>query len=410
MHAIPTEVRRLDHLGRVGTWTDLQDLTMRIADVLGGPLVVLSPQLRPMAAAGEAASMLARRAAEDPLREALRLATCAPDPFRIGGSRDDVVVASRIAVTGDLLGYLVTSLPAQRADMAIGALREACFMMAIELMVEERISRAAEADERELFLDLVEGRGLVRIVPRASRLGFDLARPHTPLLCRASQAKASPIGLPALLAEALLESFPSPPEPGGQRPLVGRIGERELLAFLPTTDERVVERVGAAILRRAGEQGPPVTIGVGRPCDCPQNFSEHAAQARWVAEILQMGATSRSMASFDELGVYALLFHADHTGELEKFIRRWIGVLIDYDERRNADLTRTLAALLEGRGLRRAAEQLVIHVSTLKYRTKRINDILALDYHDPEIAFNLQLALRLHKVTRARIGRQAAIP
>ncbi|HMC04646.1 MAG TPA: transcriptional regulator, partial [Actinomycetota bacterium] len=74
------------------------------------------------------------------------------------------------------------------------------------------------------------------------------------------------------------------------------------------------------------------------------------------------------MASFDHLGVYALLFQADHAGELDKFIRRWIGVLIDYDARRHADLTNTLAVFLEGRGLRQAASQLMIHVSTLKYR------------------------------------------
>jgi DNA-binding PucR family transcriptional regulator len=89
-------------------------------------------------------------------------------------------------------------------------------------------------------------------------------------------------------------------------------------------------------------------------------------------------------------------------------MRRWIGALIDYDEKRNADLVTTLGALLEGRGLRQAAEQLVIHVSTLKYRIKRINEILGLDYHDPEIAFNLQLAVRLYRISRG--GRSAEPP
>jgi len=96
----------------------------------------------------------------------------------------------------------------------------------------------------------------------------------------------------------------------------------------------------------------------------------------------------------------ALLFKVDRAAELEEFMRRWLGPLIDYDEKRHADLTLTLGALLEGRGLRHAAEQLVIHVSTLKYRIKRIHEILALDYHDPEIAFNLALAVRLYRISR----------
>ena len=412
MHAIPTEVRRLDHLGRVGPWRDLADLTARIAEVLHGPLVVVSPHHAPLAAAGAGASTLAERLGEDPARAALRLAARSPQPVRIGGGRDDVVVALRVGVTGDHLGYLATLLPAGRADVAFEVLREAATVIAIELLVEERICRAVEADEREVFLDLVEGRALVRIAPRASRLGFDLARPHIPLVCRSAPpaVPSSLDRLPAALMEALVESFSASTGGGVPRPLIGHLGERELLAFLPTSDERLAESVGAAVLQRTEALGRPVTIGIGRPCDSPETFSENTARARWAAEILELGALAGSMASFDHLGVYALLFQADHAGELDKFIRRWIGVLIDYDTRRHADLTNTLAVFLEGRGLRQAASRLMIHVSTLKYRIKRINEILALDYHDPEINFNLQLALRLHKVTPARTSRLSAIP
>src|SRR5207249_232031 len=115
MHAIPTEVRRLDHLGRVGPWRDLADLTARIADVLHGPLVVVSPHHAPLAAAGAGASTLAERLGEDPARAALRLAARSPQPVRIGGGKDDVVVALRVGVAGDHLGYLATLLPAGRA-------------------------------------------------------------------------------------------------------------------------------------------------------------------------------------------------------------------------------------------------------------------------------------------------------
>ena len=138
----------------------------------------------------------------------------------------------------------------------------------------------------------------------------------------------------------------------------------------------------------------------------PPDYAGHDERARWAAEILQLADMDRRLASFDELGVYTLLFKVDRPHELEAFMRKWIGVLIDYDEKRNGDLTVTLAALLDGRGLRQASEQLVIHVSTLKYRIKRINEILRLDYHDPEIAFNLGLAVRLFKISRG--GRRAA--
>ena len=261
-------------------------------------------------------------------------------------------------------------------------------------------------DEREVFLDLVEGKALSRIAARAGRLGFDLARPHTPLACRVGRLAmpASIDRMMATLRDALLDSFAATVGAGEPRLLMGRVAGRDLLAFLPTDDHRLVTQVGLATLRRAGGAGVTATIGIGPLCLAPGHFVENAERARWAAEILQLVDLSRPMASFEELGVYTLLFKVDHPDELERFMRRWIGVLIDYDEKRNAELTITLAALLDGRGLRQAAEQLVIHVSTLKYRIKRINAILALDYHDPEIAFNLQLAVRLYKISGGKRG------
>lgn len=258
-------------------------------------------------------------------------------------------------------------------------------------------------DEREVFLDLVEGKALSRISARAGRLGFDLGRPHTPIACRAAvvTGPATTDRTMAALREALLDSLTSSFGPGGPRVLIGAVQGRDLLAFLPTHDHQLVSGVGQATLRRAAAWGRTTTIGIGPPCLSPDDFSRNAERARWAAEILQLADIDRQMASFEELGVYTLLFNVEHPGELEAFMHRWIGPLIDYDEKRNADLTITLGALLEGRGLRQAAEQLVIHVSTLKYRIKRINEILGLDYHDPEIAFNLQLAIRLYKIRRS---------
>lgn len=278
--------------------------------------------------------------------------------------------------------------------------------VAVDLLVQERISRAVEADQDEVFHDLVEGKALSRIVARAARLGFDLTRPHTPLVCRTGRPG---LVVPAVrdsafgaLREALLEAYVTAVPAGGPRLLVGDIGSRELLAYLPTGERAVAERVGAAVLRRAGALGRTVTVGVGPSCPAPDDFAANAERARWTAEVLQLGGIAGPIATFDDIGVYALLFKADRADELELFMRRWIGALIDYDEKRNAELTVTLGTLLEGRGLRQAADQLVIHVSTLKYRIKRIGEILALDYHDPEVAFNLALAVRLYRISRLR--------
>jgi sugar diacid utilization regulator len=249
---------------------------------------------------------------------------------------------------------------------------------------------------------------LSRIAARARGLGFDLAAAHTPLVCRRlGPESVSPRGSAmertvAELQQAFLDSYGLCVPGGRPRTLMGALSERELLVFVPTIDRSLLEALATRVVRKGTIPGRPVTVGIGPVCNRPEEYAENAKRACWAAEILQVGHLEHQVAFFDDLGVYALLFNSEHADDLEKFVRHWIGPLIDYDEKRRGDLTLTLATLLEGRGLRQTAERLVIHVSTLKYRIKRIREILALDYQDPEKAFNLQLAVRLFNVSRAR--------
>jgi DNA-binding PucR family transcriptional regulator len=106
------------------------------------------------------------------------------------------------------------------------------------------------------------------------------------------------------------------------------------------------------------------------------------------------------VSSFDDLGVAALLFQVDDHTDLEQFVQRWIGSLVAYDTDHGTHLTETLRVLLETRSLRATAETLFVHKSTLKYRIKRINELLDGDYQDPETFFNLQVALRIDQMVR----------
>jgi DNA-binding PucR family transcriptional regulator len=98
--------------------------------------------------------------------------------------------------------------------------------------------------------------------------------------------------------------------------------------------------------------------------------------------------------------VTALLFQVEDHIDLEQFVDRWIGPLVAYDGDHGTHLTETLRGLLETRSLRGSAEALFVHKSTLKYRIKRINELLGGDYQDSETFFNLQVALRIHQMVR----------
>src|SRR4051812_49793067 len=99
-----------------------------------------------------------------------------------------------------------------------------------------------------------------------------------------------------------------------------------------------------------------------------------------------------------------MLADGAHGGGVEQFALRGLGPLLDYDDRRNADLVESLSLYLEcGRSLDTAAKALSVHRSTLKYRLQRIGEISGLDLSDPDTSFNMQLAIRAwHTLTALR--------
>ena len=81
-----------------------------------------------------------------------------------------------------------------------------------------------------------------------------------------------------------------------------------------------------------------------------------------------------------------------------EFCRQTLAPLLR-ESRGGEELIHTLLCVEEcGGDLRQAAKSLSLHYNTLRYRLRRIQEILDLSPHDGERRFNLSLALRLHRV------------
>jgi DNA-binding PucR family transcriptional regulator len=104
-------------------------------------------------------------------------------------------------------------------------------------------------------------------------------------------------------------------------------------------------------------------------------------------------------AGYDDLGIYALLYEKRDRDQLAGFADRWLGPL-----REHGELTHTLRVLLETGGPSAAATALFVHISTLKYRLRKIETILDVDLSDPEVCFNLRLAYKILAVQERLTG------
>jgi DNA-binding PucR family transcriptional regulator len=131
----------------------------------------------------------------------------------------------------------------------------------------------------------------------------------------------------------------------------------------------------------------------------------HAEAKRCLAAALALGRR-HLVASADSLGVYRFLLASDARDDSAAFVRHTLGPLLDHDEAKGSDLTRTVEAYLSsGRQHTATAEALHIHPNTLYQRLTRITAILGEDWRTPDRALDVHVAVRLH-----RLAQQLASP
>ncbi|MFC4607622.1 helix-turn-helix domain-containing protein [Streptomyces maoxianensis] len=147
-----------------------------------------------------------------------------------------------------------------------------------------------------------------------------------------------------------------------------------------------------------------VTVGasapVAAPAGDPSPIAGAYAQARRCLDALHLLGRSGQGAAAQDLGFLGLLL-AD-PGDIDGFVQRTMGEVVEYDRRRGTDLVRTLDAYFaSGMSPARTKDDLHVHVNTVAQRLERISRLLGPDWQSPARALEIQLALRLHAMSAA---------
>ena len=366
-------------------------LIQHLADQAGAPVVLQDEQFRILASAGGG-----ERVALDPgrchvTRQVTKGVAGLQGPARLDVGHRLPRLVVPVAVGGELLGFLTAEHPDPDDEELAKRIDRAALEIGLEMAVEVRVQAILGDDEDEFFHDVLEGRGTPRLVRRGFKLGYDVRCGHTPL---AVVAEADGGSLQDIARSVIRTADAAPP-----LAIVGRDADA-VVAFLPTVDPDAAFSVARRVLDQARRAGVTAAAATGPVCRDVADFARSADKARWAARVRLVTGNTELVSSFDDLGVTALLFQVEDHIDLEQFVERWIGPLVAYDGDHGTHLTETLRVLLETRSLRDSAEALFVHKSTLKYRIKRINELLGGDYQDSETFFNLQVALRIHQMVR----------
>ena len=138
-----------------------------------------------------------------------------------------------------------------------------------------------------------------------------------------------------------------------------------------------------------------MTVALSDRCTRPDDYAPAYLRAREALDLmLKLGRTG--VIGSTELGPYALLLKASSRGDLQAFADRSLQPIVEHDRTRGGELLTTLRAYLEeDRIQRRVAERCFIHVNTVVYRIRRIEELLKVDLGDPATVFDLTLAIRI---------------
>lgn len=312
---------------------------------------------------------------------------------------DDWIAA--VAAGGELLGALVLRGHPGLDPVDQRTLERAAMVTSLLLLARRSAAEAEQRVRGELLDDLLDARDrdprLLR--ERAARLCADLDAVHVVLAARlegdapdADQEADARRRLAAAASHLAATRHGLAAARDGGTVLLLPLGPGDTATELA---RRAARHLGTAV-------HAPVTVGASAPeedlATRPDSVATAYAEARRCLDALRLLGRSGDGAAAEDFGFLGLLLAGDR--DIPGFVDRTIGQVVAYDRRRGTELLRTLDAYFAcGMSPARTKDELHVHVNTVAQRLERVGRLLGDDWQSPARALEIQLALRLHRLS-----------
>lgn len=150
--------------------------------------------------------------------------------------------------------------------------------------------------------------------------------------------------------------------------------------------------------------GQTLTIGVGTYKKDFYEVSESYREASKAIGIALEQGKHDCITFYDELGIIKLLSRMSKSEEARELCAEYIQKLRAYDEAHGTNLLQTLQTVVSCEwNLKKASEQLYIHYNSMKYRYRRICQVLDKRLDDADEKLNMEIALKLDAMRSSRL-------
>ncbi|MFI9820576.1 helix-turn-helix domain-containing protein [Streptomyces sp. NPDC052013] len=306
-----------------------------------------------------------------------------------------------VAAGDELLGALVLRGHPGLDPVDQRTLERAAMVTSLLLLARRSAAEAEQRVRGELLDDLLDARDrdprLLR--DRAARLHADLDATHTVLAARLEGGTADA----EQEADTRRRLWAAASHLAATRHGLAAARDGGTVLLLPLTGDDTATALARRTARQLGTAvHEPVTVGASAPVERltarPDTVAAAYAEARRCLDALRLLGRCGDGAAAEDFGFLGLLLAGER--DVAGFVDRTIGEVVAYDERRGTELLRTLDAYFAcGMSPARTKDELHVHVNTVAQRLERVGRLLGDDWQSPARALEIQLALRLHRLS-----------
>jgi sugar diacid utilization regulator len=145
------------------------------------------------------------------------------------------------------------------------------------------------------------------------------------------------------------------------------------------------------------------SIGIGKFYTTVADLCRSYQEAKHALDLGRFIQEKGHITHFEELGIIRLLSHMS-LEQLDDYYKEYLAVLIEYDEKNDTNFIETLHVYFQQNGdLNLTAEKLFQHANTLRYRLKKIEELLETDLKQLENRINLSVACKIFKMRKTNL-------
>lgn len=376
----------------------LRELAIQIATLLKKEVLITNPSQRILAS-----TVMNEDFSEGKLLRTSKIDSISSRATVFTGEQEIEVLAIELSNYAKKLGFLLIYEPGSDDENKIKILcQQARMACVLELLKQEELLETKRQYRDSFLFDLLYGNIEERsdIIAMGEIWGWNFKWPHVVVVFEIEGFEQ--YSSDNQLVEMILDIAQSVLQQQDKKAILMKRNE-EIVLILPLEDQcrrankaymnMFLKQMKAQVEGRFAER--VVRVGVGRGYADPTELFRSYQEAKVALKLGYLLHEHNQTPFFMDLGVERILYNHEQK-ELQEFYLETLEDLERFDKSQKNDLMETLEKYVAHRcDLKKTADALFLHPNTLRYRLRKIEEILQIDMEDFDAILSLMVAFKI---------------